>query len=159
VVRWHDEPIAVEDAFVAHAEAAHLQQVIGAWIEERRIDGVVAQLVFDGEHRAAGGDQADQRQAARLLDADAARQAGRELDGALAFERSEVLEDTVGGRDSERTRELRARRGDGDARRYGFGSLRGSRAAAPVSSFSIGDNPITMRDFLSIPAACRSPPT
>ena len=30
---------------------------------------------------------------------------------AIAFQRSEVLEDTVGGRDSERTRELRARRG------------------------------------------------
>src|SRR6185369_2837777 len=78
----HD-PVAVEDAFVAHAQATDLEEVIRARVEKVRIHRIAAEHVLDGEDRAAGGHGADQGQAALLFYADAAGRAGSELDGAL----------------------------------------------------------------------------
>jgi hypothetical protein len=71
---------------------------------------VEAELVLDGEHRAARRDASDQGKARFFLDADAARETVRELDRAFAFERREMLEDPDGGSEPEGFRELGARR-------------------------------------------------
>ena len=77
----HGDVIAVVDAGVAHAHAAHLQQIIGARFEHRRIDAHMRIDVLFAHDRAAGGDAPNQRQFVLItggvtigfLDADAAR--------------------------------------------------------------------------------------
>ena len=58
----HGEKIAVEDAGVPHALAAHAQQVVGARREQRGIEPHVRLDVLGGENRVARGDATDERQ-------------------------------------------------------------------------------------------------
>lgn len=65
-VAMHRDEVAVEDAGVAHAYAAHTQQVVGPGREQRGVELVARLDVFGGEDGAARGDAADQGQAERL---------------------------------------------------------------------------------------------
>src|SRR5690606_28428623 len=53
------EQIAIEDAGVAHAEAAHAQQVVGGLAEKRSFDADFAFDMFGREYGVAGGDTPD----------------------------------------------------------------------------------------------------
>src|SRR5262245_7249154 len=106
----HSEDVAVEDAGVAHAHAADLQQVVGARAEEVRVDRVAADDVLLGEDRRARGDAADERQPHGLLQPDPARGAVEDLEDAFALERAQMLLGGVGGGEVEHARDLGARR-------------------------------------------------
>ena len=86
----HGDQIAVQDAGVLHAHAAHFQQVMRLGLEQLRIDLIARLDVLLGEDRAARGDAADQRQAQLfaqdVLQLDAARGAGNQIDDALALQ-------------------------------------------------------------------------
>ena len=92
---------AIQDAFIAHAEAPHLQQVIGPRAKERRIHRVAAHDVLDGEDGAARRHAPDEGKAALLHQANAARCIRRERNGSA---RSEALEQLEIGRASCRER-------------------------------------------------------
>jgi len=64
LVRCTARRVTVEDAGVAHARAAHAQQVVGARREELGVDAVAALDVLGGEDRAAGRDPSHERQRA-----------------------------------------------------------------------------------------------
>jgi hypothetical protein len=118
LVLLHREQVAVEDAGVAHAHAAHLQQVVGRRGNSVASTHVGLVDVLLRQDRAAGGHAADQRQrqlrqagqrqrvllAARgvqraqrvRLQADAARGAAHQFDHALAGQRLQVLLGGVG---------------------------------------------------------------
>jgi hypothetical protein len=93
----HDEEVAVEDACILHARAFDAQQVIGARREERRIDAVLRFDVLGGEDGRSGRDASHEgqgplnRHAGHVAQAQAARGAGRQFDGALARERLQVI--------------------------------------------------------------------
>ncbi len=110
----HRDQVAVEDADVAHAHAAHLEQVVRPRLEELRVDLVVRLDVFLGEDGPAGGDAADQRQAhllaQRVAQLDAARGAGTQLEHALALQGAQVLLGGIGRLEAERLGDLGPRR-------------------------------------------------
>ena len=56
----HRQPIAVQDAGVAHAHAAHFEQVVGARLEQGRVDDRMLEHVFLRQDRAAGCHLANQ---------------------------------------------------------------------------------------------------
>ncbi|MGF6368377.1 hypothetical protein OKW40_001127 [Paraburkholderia sp. RAU6.4a] len=114
----HREQVAVENARVAHRQAAHLQQVVGLAREQRRVTRVVLRDMFLREDRATRRDPADQRQRqlhqARMRQgelirrvllpgqqADAARRAGREFDHALARQRAQMFFRGIGRTEAE----------------------------------------------------------
>ena len=66
----HREQVAIEDAGIAHAHAAHLEQVIGARREHRRIDLQALADMGLGKNRAARRDPPDERQAEGFEQAD-----------------------------------------------------------------------------------------
>ena len=127
----HGEEVAVHDAGVLHAHAAHLEQVVGAAREHAGFHEKGAVDVLLGQDRAAGGDAADERQrelrqarqgqaellAARLveraqgvgLQTDAARRAADQLDHALARQRLQMLLGGVGRLEAELVGDLGAR--------------------------------------------------
>lgn len=115
----HREQVAVHDAGVAHRHAAHLEQVVGAVLEQRALDVVGLVHMLLRQDGCAGRDAAHQRQrelrqsgngqgelrcarflqvAQRLaLEPDAARRAAHQFDHALAGQRLQVLLGRVGG--------------------------------------------------------------
>ncbi len=101
----HGDEVAIEDAGIAHAHALHAQQVVRTGREERRVEAVARLDVLGGQDRLAGGDAPHQRDArrvtGRLEDLDAARDAGDELDDALALEGAEVLLGGIGRAEAE----------------------------------------------------------
>ena len=58
----HREQVAFQDARIAHRQAAHAQQVVGARREQIRIDLIAALQMLLGEDRAARGHASDDRQ-------------------------------------------------------------------------------------------------
>ncbi|CAM2151105.1 hypothetical protein PT2222_250094 [Paraburkholderia tropica] len=122
----HGEQVAVEDAGVAHRQPAHLQQIVGAAGEQRRVAGVVLRDMFLREDRAACRDAPDQRQR-ELHDAgvrqrelvrqvvgaghqtDAARGARRKLDHTFAGQRAQMLFRRVGRAEAQFGGDLGAR--------------------------------------------------
>ena len=112
----HREQVAVHDAHIAHAHALDLEQEIGLAREHAGLQHIGLVDVFLRQDRAAGGDAPDQRQrqlskqrqrvlpAARRiqraqgvgLQADAARGAAHQFDGALARQRLQMLFGRIG---------------------------------------------------------------
>ena len=66
----HCEQVAVEDARVAHAHAADLEEIIGAGREQPRVNLIAALHVLGRKDRAAGSNPPDQGQAEGLHEAD-----------------------------------------------------------------------------------------
>ena len=99
----HDEEVAVQDADVLHAGAAHAQQVVGVRLEQRGVDAVLRLDVLGGEDRTARGHPAHQRQralqrhAGDVLQAQAARGAGRDFQRALLRQRLQMVLRRAGG--------------------------------------------------------------
>ncbi|MNE86507.1 hypothetical protein D3C80_1836180 [compost metagenome] len=60
----YGQQVAVDDADVLHAHAVNAQQVVGAGVEERRVDVAGFFDVLLGEDRRTGCHPADDRQAA-----------------------------------------------------------------------------------------------
>src|SRR5690606_2476569 len=87
--------IAIENAGVPHAHALHAEQEVRLRLEQIGIDLIARLDVLLGEDRRAGRDAPDERQtellAQRILQTDAPRRAGQELDRPLALERAQML--------------------------------------------------------------------
>ncbi|MNN92011.1 hypothetical protein D3C81_2102170 [compost metagenome] len=58
----HGKQVAIEDADILHAHAPYTQQVVGAWVEEFRIDPAGILDILLGENRRTRSDAADDRQ-------------------------------------------------------------------------------------------------
>ena len=86
----HREQVAIEDAGIAHAHAAHLEQVVGARREHRRIDLQALADMGLGKNRAARRDPPDERQAEGFEQADAAGAAFFQGDDAFGGQRTQV---------------------------------------------------------------------
>src|SRR5713226_9552326 len=105
----HGEQVAIENACVAHAHAADFQQIVGARLEQGRIDLAVPLDVLLGEDGAARGDAADERQPGLFGEADAARGARGQLDRAFPVQDAQMLLGGVGRAVAERLGDLRTR--------------------------------------------------
>ena len=106
----HRQQVAIENAGVAHAHAAHLQQVIGVRLEQLGIHLIALLDVGFGKDRAACRDPADQRQAKLLLQPDAARGAGQQFYEAFPGQGLEMVFGGIGGAEAEDAGDLGARR-------------------------------------------------
>ena len=84
------EHVAVENARITHALTAHAKQVVGAWRKKPGVDRVSAFDMFFGEHGMSGGHSADEGQAARFSQADAACTPAFDRDDLLRFECAQV---------------------------------------------------------------------
>src|SRR6266700_2898485 len=104
----HGEQVAVEDAGVPHAHAAYLEQIVGARLEQGRIDLAVPFDVLLGENGAPGSNSADKRQPGLFGEADAARGARGQLDRAFPVQDAQMLLGGVGRAVAERLGDLRA---------------------------------------------------
>src|SRR6266699_3359475 len=104
----HGEQVAVEDAVVPHAHAAYLEQIVGARLEQGRIDLAVPFDVLLGEDGAPGSNSADKRQPGLFGEADAARGARGQLDRAFPVQDAQMLLGGVGRAVAERLGDLRA---------------------------------------------------
>src|SRR6266700_3844480 len=104
----HGEQVAVEDAGVPHAHAAYLEQIVGARLEQGRIDLAVPFDVLLGEDGAPGSNSADKRQPGLFGEADAARGARGQLDRAFPVQDAQMLLGGVGRAVAERLGDLRA---------------------------------------------------
>ena len=95
------QQVAIEDAGVAHAHAAHLEQVVGAGREQAGVYLVAALDVLGSEDGAAGGNPPDQGQAEGFHEAYAPGAAFFKGDGTLGGEGAEVGFRCVGGAEAE----------------------------------------------------------
>ena len=111
----HDEQVAVEDADILHAAAAHAQQVVGVRLEQRGVDAVLRLDVLGGQDGAARRHPAHQRQrplqrhAGDVLQPQAARRARRDFQRALPGQRLQVVLRRAGGGKAQARRDFRAR--------------------------------------------------
>src|SRR2546430_5692492 len=100
----HREQVAIEDADVLHAGAAHPQQIVRPRREEFGIDTEIPFDMLGSEYRTAGGDTADERQRAldrhtwNILESQTARGSGHELDRAFFRQRLQMVFRRAGGR-------------------------------------------------------------
>src|SRR5207247_4618670 len=92
----HDEQVAVEDADIAHAHTADFKQIIGARLEQGRIDLAVPLDVLLGEEWAPCSNSADKRQPGFFGETDAARGARSQLDRAFPLQHAQMLFGGVG---------------------------------------------------------------
>lgn len=108
------QQVAIEDAHVLHAHAVDPQQVVGARMEEGRVDVAGFLDVLLRQDRRTGGDTADDRQGRfvglgfEARDSNTARGTGGHLDRAFASEGLEVFFRSVGGLEPQFQRNFRS---------------------------------------------------